>query len=254
MNPENKPFVTLSYAQSLDGCIGKRGGARVSLSGPEALAMTHSLRAQNDAILVGIGTILADDPLLTVRFAEGTSPQPIILDSRLQLPDNARILARTDRKPILFCDYSAGEKRKNKLKSLGCRIIPVSEGKNSRLDLRIILDNLSSLGIKTLMVEGGSRVIASFLSENLVDKIILTISPLFLGGINPPAPPTRASLADRGQLEVERLPISVQDQVHHELLRADLHGERDAPRLIAPVRLVQPGAVPGFLRRLNEPV
>ncbi len=87
-----RPYVTLSYAQSLDGSITARRGEPLAISGPESLEMTHRLRAEHDAILVGIGTLLADDPRLSVRLVAGADPQPIIVDSRLRFPLNARIL------------------------------------------------------------------------------------------------------------------------------------------------------------------
>ncbi len=87
-----RPLVSLCYAQSLDGSLAARGGKTLRLSGPESMALTHRLRAAHDAILVGIGTILADNPSLTVRYAAGKNPQPVILDSSLRFPLNANLL------------------------------------------------------------------------------------------------------------------------------------------------------------------
>ena len=88
----DRPFVTLAYAQSLDGSITTARGERYGLSGPDALRLTHALRARHDAILIGIGTVLADDPELGVRLANGPSPQPVIVDSRLRTPSDAKVL------------------------------------------------------------------------------------------------------------------------------------------------------------------
>ena len=86
-----RPLVSLSYAQSLDGSLAARRGSPLLLSGKASMQLTHRLRASHDAILVGIGTILADDPQLTVRLVQGPQPQPVILDSHLRLPPNARV-------------------------------------------------------------------------------------------------------------------------------------------------------------------
>ena len=99
-----RPFVTLTYAQSLDGSIARVPGKRLQLSGPEAQAMTHRLRAVNDAILVGIGTVLADNPRLTVRLAEGSDPQPVILDSKLRFPLDANLPTEPERVALDYHD------------------------------------------------------------------------------------------------------------------------------------------------------
>ena len=86
-----RPFVTLSYAQSLDGSIADRPGRPLALSGPQAMALTHGLRAAHEAILVGIGTVLADNPRLNVRLVDGPDPQPMVVDSRLRFPPYANL-------------------------------------------------------------------------------------------------------------------------------------------------------------------
>src|SRR5512143_1701471 len=90
---KGRPLVSLCYAQSLDGCIAAERGRPTQLSGPETKQITHRLRALHDGILVGIGTVLADDPHLTVRHARGENPQPVVLDSRLRTPVEARLIA-----------------------------------------------------------------------------------------------------------------------------------------------------------------
>jgi 3,4-dihydroxy 2-butanone 4-phosphate synthase/GTP cyclohydrolase II len=103
------PRVTLTYAQSLDGCIAARRGEPYLLSGPESKRMTHQLRAAHSAILVGIGTVLADNPRLTARVAGGENPQPVVLDSRLRLPLDARLLQTGS--PWIATTYSADPQR-----------------------------------------------------------------------------------------------------------------------------------------------
>ena len=96
------PYVTLTYAQSLDGSIAATPGRPLSISGPVSMTLTHALRAAHDAILVGIGTILADNPQLTVRYLKGKDPQPVIVDSRLRCPLDARVLRHDPPVPVSY--------------------------------------------------------------------------------------------------------------------------------------------------------
>ena len=110
----NRPLLTLSYAQSLDGSIAARRGISMNLSCNESLQLSHKLRASHDAILVGIGTILSDDPKLNVRLVEGMSPQPIIMDSNLRFPVDSDLLDN-EMLPWIFTTKDADEKRKELL-------------------------------------------------------------------------------------------------------------------------------------------
>lgn len=177
-NP-SRPTVTLSYAQSLDGSIALRRGERLALSGPESHMMTHQLRAIHDAILIGIGTVLSDDPQLSVRLVEGKDPQVVVLDSQLRTPLTARLLMR---RPRIFCLAVAGRDAEEKLKDSGAVVERQSDEAAAQIDLIKMLSRLKELGIRSVMVEGGAEVISSFLSENLVDQIVITISPKFVGG------------------------------------------------------------------------
>ncbi len=186
-----RPLVTLSYAQSLDGSIASRRGIRTLLSGPESLELTHRLRACHDAILVGIGTILADDPSLTVRLVEGKNPQPVILDSTLCFPLNAKMLQKNNTPwiayrqpdPVQGPEVGAYRERAAVLETLGVRLLPIPENPSGGLSLPVLLECLAEMGVSSLMVEGGARVITSFLDAGLVDYTVLTIAPLFLGGL-----------------------------------------------------------------------
>ena len=125
------PVVTVSWARSVTGAIAAADGVRTPLSGPEALLLTHRLRAMHDAILVGIRTVLSDDPLLSVRLVEGSQPQPVVLDSHLRFPLHARLLSRTDRKPWIFHLESTGgahgaaPEHARALAAAGARLFPV---------------------------------------------------------------------------------------------------------------------------------
>jgi GTP cyclohydrolase II len=179
-----RPFVTLSYAQSLDGCIAARRGQPLALSGPQSLAMTHRLRAAHQAILVGIGTLLADDPQLTVRLAEGPQPQPVIVDSHLRFPPQARLLRNHPRSPWIATSQGADPVRQQVLEGRGARILRLPANAASQVCLAALLEELGASGITSLMVEGGAGVITSFLREGLVDLLVLTISPVLVGGFH----------------------------------------------------------------------
>jgi GTP cyclohydrolase II len=176
-----RPFVTLSYAQSLDGSIADRPGRPLALSGPEAMALTHGLRAAHDAILVGIGTVLADNPRLNVRLAAGTDPQPVVVDSRLRFPSYANLL-KNRRPPLIATNEGADPGRRRALEAAGAKVL-LLPGNNGWIDLASLLTHLGAMDINSLMVEGGAQVIMSFLSSRLVDQVVLTIAPLLVGGL-----------------------------------------------------------------------
>ncbi|MBI5303695.1 MAG: dihydrofolate reductase family protein [Chloroflexi bacterium] len=179
MNAPTRPFVTLSFAQSLDGSIAAEPGKPLRLSCPEAMTRTHELRASHDAILVGIGTVLADDPQLTVRLAPGKSPRPIILDSTLRCPTRARCVDAT-RRTIIATTDAASREREHALVAAGAVVWRFS---GARVNLDALLARLNDEGIASLMVEGGARVIASFLRARLVDRVVITIAPVLVGGV-----------------------------------------------------------------------
>ena len=177
-----RPFVTLSYAQSLDGCLTTQQGTATPISAPASLTMTHALRAAHGAILVGIETVLADDPALTVRLVAGDNPQPVIVDSQLRTPLDARLLQRSGSAWIATTTQRAQSPRRQLLEEAGARILTLPAGKKGRVDLAALLTCLDTEGIGSLMVEGGARILTSFLEEGLADYAVITIAPVFLGG------------------------------------------------------------------------
>ncbi len=176
-----RPLVTLSYAQSLDGSIADRPGRPLALSGEASRAMTHGLRAAHEAILVGIGTVLADNPRLNVRLAAGKDPQPIVVDSRLRFPSYANLL-KNGRVPWIATNQGADAERQQALEAAGAKVLRLA-GSNGWVDLAELLQSLGSMGINSLMVEGGAQIITSFLASRLVDQVVLTIAPLLVGGL-----------------------------------------------------------------------
>lgn len=179
----NRPFVTLSYAQSLDGSIASEPGRPCALSCRASLEMTHALRTCHQALLVGVETILTDDPRLNVRYVAGDDPRPVILDSRLRFPETARVLEFSRKRPWIFTSYEAPATHQRRLESAGVRLFRVPETEPGRLDLVAVLRCLARHEIGTLMVEGGACVIQAFLHQHLVDYCVLTLAPRFLGGV-----------------------------------------------------------------------
>jgi riboflavin-specific deaminase-like protein len=194
------PLVTLTWAQSVDGSTALAQGRRANLSGAESLRVTHELRAAHQVILVGIGTVLADDPLLTVRYAAGEDPQPVILDTRLRYPPSARMLRDNPRKPWIFAGAAAPGAARAELEARGAevRMLPCDAG--GHLDLRSLLRHLAERGVTSVMVEGGATVITSFLSLRMAQRVAITIAPVFAGGYHAVGPLERGQGTDLPKL------------------------------------------------------
>jgi 3,4-dihydroxy 2-butanone 4-phosphate synthase/GTP cyclohydrolase II len=174
--------VTLSYAQSLDGSIAERRGRPLILSSPESLRMTHQLRAAHHGILVGVGTVIADDPQLTVRKVNGSNPQPIVLDSQLRTPARARLLQGGRCAPWIVTTLEASMARQQELEQAGAQVIRLPANGDGRVSLAALMPYLVERGIQRLMVEGGAGVITAFITQKLVDHLVVTIAPIFVGG------------------------------------------------------------------------
>jgi GTP cyclohydrolase II len=197
---ERRPWITLTYAQSLDGCIAARPGHGLTLSSRRSLALTHRLRAAHDAILVGIGTVLADNPRLTVRLAPGEDPQPVVLDSQLRFPVKTPLLQEHPKTPWIVTGKDVEESRQRALETAGAEVVRLSIDPKGHIELRDLLQHLLHRGIHRLMVEGGAHVITSFLSNRMVDRLVLTLTPLLLGGLR-----AVGTLSDRDEAPLPRL-------------------------------------------------
>ncbi|KAI7868633.1 dihydrofolate reductase-like domain-containing protein [Spinellus fusiger] len=184
-----RPFVTLTYAQSLDGKIAIKG-QQLLLSGKESMAMTHRLRVLHDGIMVGIGTALIDNPQLNARYLSPedpllkNQPQPIVLDPRLEYPLTGKLLSNfkqgTGKQPWLvtwFNDIA----RKTVLQEAGALVISINVLDGARPSLSTVLQVLRQHGIESLMVEGGAQIIQSFLLSGHVDQLIVTTAPTLVG-------------------------------------------------------------------------
>ncbi|MBW2058085.1 MAG: bifunctional diaminohydroxyphosphoribosylaminopyrimidine deaminase/5-amino-6-(5-phosphoribosylamino)uracil reductase RibD [Deltaproteobacteria bacterium] len=176
------PLVSLKIAQSLDGRIATKNGSSQWISSPDSRRLAHRWRATHDAVMVGIGTVLSDDPSLTVRLVRGRNPRRIIVDSRLRIPVTSRVLS--DGNPSLTTVLTtprADAKSIEDLRRLGARVIPVSPNPQGRVDLRTALPILSQEGITSVLVEGGAALATSLFRERLVDRLLIVIGPKIIG-------------------------------------------------------------------------
>jgi GTP cyclohydrolase II len=175
-----RPFVTAAFAISSDGCIAQTRGRSTSISGPESLRVTHQLRALHEALVVGVGTVLSDDPSLTTRLVEGPSPLRVVLDSRLRVPLTAKLLHSTSRAAWLVTSASTSGARARALSNAGADVVHVAPSPGG-VSIPDLLSRLAASGVRSLMLEGGAEVLESFFRARAVDYIALTVSPRRLG-------------------------------------------------------------------------
>jgi diaminohydroxyphosphoribosylaminopyrimidine deaminase/5-amino-6-(5-phosphoribosylamino)uracil reductase len=176
------PYVVLKLALSLDGRIASRTGASKWVTGPEARARVHLLRAQHDAVMIGIGTALADDPRLTVRDAPGQSPLRVVLDTKLRLPVASRLVQTAREVPTwVMCTTDAPSSSEAALVERGVEVLRAPPSAEGRIDPVSALKLLASRGIVTVMIEGGAELAGSVLAGSAVDELHCFIAPILLG-------------------------------------------------------------------------
>ncbi len=176
------PYVTVKYAQTLDGRIATKMGNSQWISSGALRTYVHRLRAVNDCIMVGVGTVIADDPQLTVRYTKGHNPLRVVVDSKLRIPIKSSVLKDNDLYLTTIATTSKAPARKvTAVKNLGAEVLVVKKDKNGGVSLRDLLRELGKKGIASVMVEGGSDIITSLLKANLVDKMIILTAPKIMG-------------------------------------------------------------------------
>ena len=180
------PFVALKLALSLDGKSATAGGESKYLTGRKARALTHRLRSQHDGVMVGVGTVLADDPRLTVRLARGRDPVRVVVDSRLRTPQRAQVLANGSPSSVIAAVRGAPPKKAQALKKRGARLLLLAADAEGRVSLRPLLRALARLGMNSLLVEGGPTLAGSLLDKGLVDRVYFFLAPCLLGGEQAP--------------------------------------------------------------------
>lgn len=186
---EGRPHVTLKAAASLDGRIADAHGASRWITGEPARAEAHRLRAESDAIVVGITTALRDDPALTVRLPQPWPREPwrIVLDSHARLPTDARVIREaTPARAIVAVTDAAPAERVSGLVAAGATVLRVA-ARHGRVDVQALLGELFAREVRGVLVEGGGEVLASFVDAGLVDRVALFLAPILLGGRSAPA-------------------------------------------------------------------
>jgi len=197
--PQGDIFVTLTFAQSLDGSIASASRKPVQLSSPESWVATHALRAMHDAIVVGCGTVVADNPSLTTRLVDGPSPRPVVFDTSLRIPStSALIKARGSlaEGAVVVCSDGPMDDamlaRKAALESAGAVICPCNRAAGFRAALERVHERFR---LKSFMVEGGAKLITSALQcAPPVDRVVVTVAPRMVGGLACLAGELRAKL------------------------------------------------------------
>ncbi|MFP4002491.1 MAG: bifunctional diaminohydroxyphosphoribosylaminopyrimidine deaminase/5-amino-6-(5-phosphoribosylamino)uracil reductase RibD [Alphaproteobacteria bacterium] len=185
-----RPLVTLKLATSLDGRIATASGHSRWITGPEARARGHLLRARHDAILIGSGTALADDPALTCRLPglEARSPVRVVMDGQLRLPPDSALACTARETPVWLVTRAGHEGAAlSRLKERGVNVIEIEGPQGAPLEPAHVLSMLAERGITRLLVEGGARVASAFWKAHLVDRVIWFRAPLALGGDSRPA-------------------------------------------------------------------
>lgn len=175
------PFVTLKLASSLDGRIATDSGESRWITGTASRRLVHRMRSVSDAVMAGSGTVLKDDPELTVRLVKGRNPVRVVLDSVFQVPMGARVFSGIDgSRTIVFTTRSASRDKIKKAEAAGAEVIIVPKSADG-VDLKRVLKELGKREITGVLVEGGGRLAASLLKQGLIDKVFLFLAPIFLG-------------------------------------------------------------------------
>ena len=187
------PFVTVKVASTLDGRIATVTGDSQWISGERSLKLAHELRRDHEAVLVGIGTVLRDDPQLTVRLVKGRDPLRVVVDSKLRMPSTVKLLANdSEGNTVIATTGQADSSRVNELRKLGAEVLllPTPKGaSDSRevnnngagVDLLALLAELGRRRIGSVLVEGGAEIITSLLAAGQVDRMVIAIAPKIIG-------------------------------------------------------------------------
>ncbi len=176
------PLVTVKFAQTLDGRIATADGNSQWISSPTSQRLAHKLRSHNDAVMAGVGTVLVDNPQLTARLVRGRNPSRVILDSRLRVPLDAKVLSNQELAPtIIATTPTADNEGVAALRRMGIEVLIVSQDESGRVDLKKLLKTLGKREISSVLVEGGAETITSFLRLNLADRLVAIVAPKLLG-------------------------------------------------------------------------
>lgn len=182
---EKKPFITLKIATSLDGKIAEAKGVKTRLSGDKAEVEVHKLRNENQAIMVGVGTVLVDDPVLSCRLAGKGIRQPtrIIVDSRGRLPIDSRIVETSPMSNVILATTDRITKKKiEAMEKSGVEVVVCRQNDKGKVDIEDLYEHLGKREITSLLVEGGSRLNEELIGNGMIDKLIILLTPMIIGG------------------------------------------------------------------------
>lgn len=177
------PFVTLKLATTLDGKVAAAGGDSRWITGEEARRRAHLLRRRHDAVMVGVGTVLADDPELTVRhgLGEGRAPARVVVDSRLRTPTSARLLCDRSAPALIAAAAPLRQPEAGRLRAAGAELLEL-EGEDGMVSLRALLEELGRREMTSVLVEGGPTLAGRLVADRLVNRVVLFLAPLVVGG------------------------------------------------------------------------
>ena len=180
------PFIAVKIAQTIDGKISEKKGKETSITSPASKRVVHKLRSMYDAVLIGKNTAVVDDPSLTVRLCNGSSPKRIILDEDLKINPGLKLLNKPlAEDTIVFTTRECDTSMKEKLEKRSIKIIIAKKNKNGLVNLKDVLEKSAKLGISSVMVEGGADVFSAFISQKLADRMYIFIAPkIFMQGID----------------------------------------------------------------------
>jgi 5-amino-6-(5-phosphoribosylamino)uracil reductase/diaminohydroxyphosphoribosylaminopyrimidine deaminase/5-amino-6-(5-phosphoribosylamino)uracil reductase len=177
-----RPTVTLCYTQTLDGRLATATGQSQWIGGGESVTYAHQLRAEHDAIMVGVGTVLKDNPRLTVRHVAGHDPLRVVVDSTLRTPLDAAVLhGGAASGTLLAVTERAPAERVAAMKSLGAAVLTMPADADGRVSLYALMAALAERGVGSVMVEGGAALITALLRERMVDRMAVCVSPRIMG-------------------------------------------------------------------------
>jgi len=185
---KGRPWILLKIAQSMDGRIALNNGNSRWITGGESRIEVHRLRAKLDALFVGVQTIIDDDPELNVRHTKGRNPVRIIADSKLRIPEDARVLKHKDQKKtwLLITDDVDAEKVK-RIKKLGVQLISCRAAANGRVEMKHAMNEIALRDVASILVEGGGTVHAALLADGLWDEMIIAVAPMLIGADGRPS-------------------------------------------------------------------
>lgn len=178
-----RPFVVLKAAMSLDGKIATADGESQWISCETSREEVQRLRHELTGIMVGIGTVLADDPMLNCRIPGGKQPVRIVVDSRLMIPEDSRLVSSAGEYPLIVAALkNCNEEKKQRLEACGVQVLEVGANPEGHVDLNILMDCLGAMQIDSILLEGGGRLTEGALQAGIVDKVQFYIAPMLIGG------------------------------------------------------------------------